>query len=62
MDNLILDLIAERFPLVFLEDVRRNRNNEGLVNVLNMWIDAEPYEKEIFMEEIIDILMELRHR
>lgn len=62
MDNLILDLIAERFPLVFLEDVRLNRNNEGLVNVLNMWIDAEPYEKEIFMEEIIDILMELRHR
>lgn len=62
MDNLILDLIAERFPLVFLEDVRRNRNNEGLINVLNMWIDAEPYEKEIFMEEIIDILMELRHR
>jgi len=62
MDNLILDLIAERFPLVFLEDVRKNRNNEGLVNVLNMWIDAEPYEKEIFMEEIIDILMELKHR
>ncbi len=62
MDNLILDLISERFPLIFLEDVKKHKNNENLRTLLTLWVDAEPFEKEIFMEEIIDMIMILRHR
>ncbi len=62
MDNLILDLIAERFPLIFLEDVKKHKNNENLRTLLTLWVDAEPFEKEIFMEEIVDMIMTLRHR